>query len=49
MTREPPGEDRRGETVLELFHLDDTAVVMIADVENEHAWIQSSDTVPVER
>jgi hypothetical protein len=41
--------DGRSETVFEEFDLRDTSVVMIADVDNERAWIQSSDSVPVER
>jgi hypothetical protein len=33
----------------EEFQLREATVAMISDPHNEHAWIQSSETVPVER
>jgi hypothetical protein len=33
----------------EEFELRETTVAMISDPKNEHAWIQSTETAPVER
>ncbi|WP_162991451.1 DUF7331 family protein [Halostella salina] len=44
-----PVSQPRVRATYEEYDLDDTRVSMIADPENEHAWVQSDLTVDVQR